>query len=160
MTIQPVPWGCLPAGDGPLPFAGDPAPPPLPQDALARPVLVIEDEVMIAWWLETLLEDLGFETVRIAASAAEAVALAAVLKPGLVVSDINLGPGREDGIVALARIAALGPVGALFVSAHAEDEVLARIEAVAPRAPVLRKPVAAADLRAAVVQVLAGPARH
>ena len=37
-------------------------------------VLVIEDEAMIAWMLESLLEDMGFEAIALASNAIEAAA--------------------------------------------------------------------------------------
>lgn len=160
MTGQSPVWAGFPEGGGPPPLANDASPRPLPHKFLARPVLIIEDEAMIAWWLETLLEDLGFTTIGIAATAADAVALAQTLLPGLVVSDINLGAGEEDGIDVVATIAAGGSIATLFVTGHAEDEAMIRIGAVAPLARVLRKPVAATALREAIAEVLIDPRCH
>lgn len=147
---RPPPGG--PAGDeGPLG--------PFPPEVLALTVLVIEDEAMIGWLLESLLEDMGFASIHIAASAAQAVALAREVTPGLIVSDVNLGTGG-DGIEAVRQIAAIGSVAALFVTAHADAETRERIARIGFATPVLAKPVSPGGLRAAIAEVLARPSRH
>lgn len=115
--------------------------PTLPTAITDRAVLVIEDEAMIAWAVESMLEDMGFQRIRIARDARQALALARDEAPGLIVSDINLGAGVADGIDAVAAIGALGPVAALFVTGHAGDGERARIAEHRLAAPVLLKPV-------------------
>ena len=56
----------------------------LPAELLAMPVLIIEDEGMIAWMLESLLEDMGFETLVVVASGEEALEAARREPPGLI----------------------------------------------------------------------------
>ena len=69
----------------------------LKPEVLAAPVLIVEDEAMIAWMLESLLEDMGFTAITVVATGDEALDAARRLSPGLIVSDINLGPSGLDG---------------------------------------------------------------
>jgi DNA-binding response OmpR family regulator len=64
-------------------------------------VLVVEDEPMIAASIEWELTDAGHQVLGPAASAEEAMALTATVRPDVALVDINLG-GNDDG-VALAR---------------------------------------------------------
>ena len=126
---------------------------PIDARLLGVPVLVVEDEAVIAWTLESHLEDLGFTDIEIVADARGALASAARRAPGLIVSDINLGPG-DDGVTAAAAIHAGGFVPTLFVSGYASAEMRARIERDVAGATVLRKPIEVEPLRRAVVEAL------
>ena len=65
-------------------------------------VLIVEDEVLIAWMLADSLEDAGHEVVGPAATLAEAPAVCEALPPPeLAVLDVNLRDGSNG--VALAR---------------------------------------------------------
>ena len=56
---------------------------------LAASILVVEDEYIIAEDLRQTLVELGYETLRVAASADEAIARAAERCPDLVLMDIR-----------------------------------------------------------------------
>ena len=85
----------------------------------ATRVLIIEDEPIIAFDIQELVEACGHHVVGIAASEAQAVAIAAAERPGLVLADINLGIGG-DGTNAVARIQAGLQIPVIFVTAHPE----------------------------------------
>ncbi len=85
----------------------------------ATRVLIIEDEPIIALDIQELVERCGHDVVGIAASEAEAVAIAAAERPGLVLADINLGAGG-DGTSAVARILEMLTTPVIFVTAHPE----------------------------------------
>ena len=127
-------------------------------DMQAR-ILIVEDEVMIAWMIESLLEEMGFDTIEIAANDDDAFAAVARARPALIVSDINLGCGL-DGIAVAERINADGIVPVLFVSGYADDMARLRIETQFAAASLLRKPIDHSLLRGAVMAALGGPARH
>jgi len=120
-------------------------------------VLVIEDEAMIAWMIESLLEDMGFTSIAIASDGETALRLAAAETPTLLISDINLGAG-PDGIetVALIRERSAAPV--VFVSGYAGPDARARIDRVIGDAAVLRKPIVERPLRDAIEAVLTAKA--
>ena len=148
---------------GPMmpPGFGTPAEPErLTPEMLAALVLIIEDEAMIAWMLESLLEDMGFTAITIVATGQEALAAAGQLKPGLIVSDINLGPIGFDGIKAAATIRQSLPAPVLFVTAHAGADALERIREDVPGALILPKPLGSDALRQAVVDLVARRPLH
>ena len=122
---------------------------------LATPILVVEDEAMIAWMIENVLLDAGFTTVEMAATGEDAERLAAADRPGLIISDVNLGRGK-DGIAAASAIrAASGAVPLIFVTAYADDKMRDRLATELPGAQLLRKPVDEAALIRAVMRALA-----
>ena len=149
-----------------LEFTGSPSeapPPPLgeKQDPaaatglFATPILVVEDESMIAWMIENVLLDAGFTTVEMASTGEDAEQLAARGRPGLIISDVNLGRGK-DGIAAASAIrAASGAVPLIFVTAYADDMMRERLAAELPGAQMLRKPVEETALIRAVMRALA-----
>ena len=86
---------------------------------LASKVMIIEDESVIALDLESLVTDLGHESVGTAATKDEAVAKARSLRPGLVLADINLGEGGS-GIEAVSEILRSFDIPVIFVTAYPE----------------------------------------
>ena len=120
-------------------------------EVLARPVLIIEDEGVIAWTLESMLEEMGFSTIAIAASGPDAVHQARQKAPGLIISDINLGSTTMDGVAASAAIVSAAKAAVVFISGFASAEARGRIERDMPGAALLRKPANAAELRRAII---------
>ncbi len=120
---------------------------------LATRILIIEDEVMIAWMVESLLLDMGFSDILIASDADQAASVAASSPPGLIVSDINLGRG-PDGIEAAISINRAGQAPVIFVTAYADAAARQRITAAFPQAQLLRKPVERQALVASVQRAL------
>lgn len=135
---------------GPVPGARANAAADLPATLLTQPVLIVEDEAMIAWTMESLLEELGFTRIAIAASGEAAIAQAARLAPRLIVSDINLGPSRMDGVAATVAMLAQAAASVVFVTGYASAAARGRIEREVPGAVVLSKPVMPDQLRRAI----------
>lgn len=127
----------------------------LPAALLAAPVLILEDEAMIAWTMESLLDDMGFTEIAIAASGEAALAEAARVAPRLIVSDINLGPACMDGVAATVAMIGRTAASVVFVTGHASAESRARIEREVPGAVVIAKPVSPDELRRAIRQATA-----
>lgn len=123
------------------------------EGVLQTPVLIIEDEAMIAWMVESLFEDMGFTRITVVATGEAAVAAATRSEPGLIVSDVNLGAGM-DGIAAVAAIRDGWAIPTLFVTAYGSSETEARIAREAPGAGLLSKPINPAELRARVMKAL------
>jgi two-component system, sensor histidine kinase len=113
-------------------------------------VLVVEDEIIVQLDLESRLQRWGYAVVGSAVSGEEAVAQAAALQPDLVLMDVRLA-GPMDGIEAARHIRAAREVPILFLTAHAAS--LGEPEQAALR-PCLSKPFRAAELKAALSQVL------
>lgn len=108
----------------------------------SRKVLIVEDESIIAWALQSLVEDLGHEVVDVLSSGEAAISAAAQHQPELILMDINLGHGI-DGIEAAERIQAALAVTVIFVSAYGDEATRDRIKDRVPGAPLLTKPVSA-----------------
>lgn len=115
-------------------------------------VLVVEDEALIAWALQTQLEELGHEVVAIASSGYEAVTAATARLPDLVFMDINLGTGI-DGIEAAALIQACSPIPVIFVTAYSDEATRARAASRVPESILLSKPVTTFQLEMAIGEV-------
>ena len=122
------------------------------RDSAATDVLIIEDEPIIAMDLEELVQACGHRVVGLAASEAEAIAIARRSKPGLILADINLGAGG-DGSSAVAAILRHHYAPVIFVTAYPER--LLTGEAVEP-AFVITKPFEPLTLAIATYQAVTG----
>jgi CheY-like chemotaxis protein len=80
-------------------------------------ILIIEDEPVIALDIASIVQQSGHEVVGIAATHAEAVALATAELPGLVLADIQLADD-SSGIEAVKEILASHSVPVIFVTAY------------------------------------------
>jgi CheY-like chemotaxis protein len=89
------------------------------QAAAAAAILIVEDEPIIAMDIEALVRRAGHRVVGVAATEAQAIALAQRTAPTLILADINLGRGG-DGSRAVARIQELMSVPVIFVTAYPE----------------------------------------
>jgi CheY-like chemotaxis protein len=114
---------------------------------VARRILIVEDEALVAAELEFTLEEAGFEVAGWATDSAEALALAESARPDLALVDIQLR-GGDDGVALAQRLSALG-LGIVFLSAQADPATVARAGAVPHRAYV-RKPYRQEELFAAL----------
>jgi CheY-like chemotaxis protein/DNA-directed RNA polymerase specialized sigma24 family protein len=88
-------------------------------EQMATSILVIEDEPVIALDIVGLVRDMGHSVVGIASSQIEAVRLAQKSQPGLVLADIDLGPGGS-GLTAVKEILDSMRVPVIFVTAYPE----------------------------------------
>ena len=118
----------------------------------ATDVLIIEDEPIIAMDIEELVQNCGHHVVGIATTESEAVRLAELHKPGLILADINLGIGG-DGTAAVARITQRHYAPVIFVTAYPER--LLTGEDVEP-AFVITKPFEPLTLAIATYQAVTG----
>lgn len=112
-------------------------------------VLIVEDEMIVAMSLESLVEDFGFEVCAMAATGAEAVTLAKALRPDLILMDVNL-IGDMDGVEAARQARETVDARIVFVTAYGSGEVLDRIQSTVPHAVVVSKPVVGSALLRAI----------
>lgn len=101
-------------------------------------VLIIEDEFLIAEYLQTVLEDEGIEVAGMAASAASAREIFRERAPGAIICDVRLG--QEDGIELVRGLCGGREIGVVFVSGLGDDETLARVRSLAS-AGFIQKPM-------------------
>lgn len=88
-------------------------------------VLIVEDDFLIAMELEAALVDAGLDVIGVAASAEEAVSLAAAHLPTIVIMDIRLA-GRRDGIDAALELFRDYGIRSVFASAHYDEDARRR----------------------------------
>ncbi|APE28073.1 response regulator [Aurantiacibacter gangjinensis] len=115
-------------------------------------VLVVEDEVFVAWDEAQALQDAGYDVVGPAHDLFNAMNMAKAEEPVAAVLDINLG---DKTVWPLAEQLTQAGVPFLFVSADLQHPQLKTDYAAVPR---LTKPVCEADLIGAVKKLLAEPA--
>lgn len=85
-----------------------------------RRILIVEDEPLVAFDIEHLLRECGYDVVATVDTLAEAVRVLGEEEVDLVLSDIKLN-GDGDGMD-VARAAAAGEVPVLFVTAYCPVE--------------------------------------
>lgn len=113
-----------------------------------RRVMIVEDQMLLAMELESLLAELGCTVLGPAPSVAQALALLEQQRPDAAILDVNL-----NGQTALPVAEALTAQGVPFVLATGRTDVLQPELQGAPR---LGKPVDHNELVRALVQVLDG----
>jgi CheY-like chemotaxis protein len=82
-------------------------------------ILIVEDEILIALELESLLQDAGHEVVGVAASSDEALGLGAESRPDLAFVDIHLADG-PTGVEVARSLAREHGIMVLFMTANAK----------------------------------------
>jgi CheY-like chemotaxis protein len=87
-------------------------------------VLVAEDETIIRLDLCGLLEQAGLEICAAARNGEEAVELARSMRPDLALVDVRMP--RIDGIEAARRILEERPLPIVMLTAHGDEELVAR----------------------------------
>jgi DNA-binding NarL/FixJ family response regulator len=107
-------------------------------------ILIVEDDYLIAFDLETALTDAGLNVIGVAASAEDAIALAASHSPSVVIMDIRLA-GPRDGIDAALELFRKHGIRCVFASAHSDDDARRRA---APANPLgwIEKPYSVATI--------------
>ena len=138
--------------DGRPDAAAEEAVTPMPNAGAFRvtgPVLVVEDNPIIAFDMADMLRDMAVAEVHIAASVAEAVDLIETAPPVAALLDVDLGRG-ETSLEVAERLAALN-IPFVLTTGHADaGGMLADF----PAAPVLRKPFDGAGMRSSLAALL------
>jgi DNA-binding NarL/FixJ family response regulator len=120
-------------------------------------VLLVEDDMLIAWTISALLKQLGCTVVDYADNAEQAVERAIAVRPDVILMDIGLA-GPRDGIDAAGEIRAHTGQSVIYLTGHADVTTLQRAAETAPLSFVF-KPFDEVTLGAALEQALGhGPA--
>lgn len=101
-------------------------------------ILIVEDEALVASYIEEVLAESGFRVVGVASSGPEALSLAEETRPQLALVDIRLA-GPIDGIELACQLRQKFALPAIFLSGLADDETTRRAVAAEPLG-FLRKP--------------------
>jgi two-component system cell cycle sensor histidine kinase/response regulator CckA len=99
-------------------------------------ILIVEDERIVARMLQRKLARFGYAIAGVTAFGEEAVHMAALDRPDLVLMDIRL-KGDIDGIQAATEIRTLD-IPVVFLTAHADDETLRLAKVTEPFGYVLK----------------------
>lgn len=111
-------------------------------------ILVVEDEGVVAADIEECLLKMGYSVVGAAASAVSAIRKAVETDPDLVLMDIKL-KGSVDGVDAAGELHERLGIPVVYLTAHADIEILERAKKSFPSGYVL-KPFDERSLRSAV----------
>jgi CheY-like chemotaxis protein len=135
------------------PIPSPTAPGPTRTTGQAPRVLIVEDELLVAWHLESLVRDQRLDVCGLVPDGEGAIEQAGDLDVDLILMDVRLA-GRMDGIEAARRIREQRKTPIIFITAHGDKATRSHIERIIPGAPVLAKPISAERLREAVASVL------
>ena len=94
-------------------------------------LLIVEDEAIIARDLATTVESFGHAVIGVVGSGEEALALATIQRPDLVLMDIRLS-GPLDGIATAQQLQAQQLISVIYLTAHADDQTMWRAAATHP----------------------------
>lgn len=115
----------------------------------AKRIVIVEDDVLIAEYLQDLCQFYGASVVGTAHDADEAETVILARQPDYVLMDLRLGGSRDGVDVADTVRQALPLTKIVFVSGSNEPKSLDRIAVNNPHY-VLIKPISPADLRKAL----------
>ncbi len=114
-------------------------------------ILILEDEANVAEDLALRVEQLGYQILGVARTAAEALSLAQAESPDLALVDIVL-PGDMDGIEVAESFRRKG-VPVIYLTAYADDALLERAKVTEPYGYIL-KPYSQRELQANLAMAL------
>lgn len=100
-------------------------------------ILIVEDEAIVAEDLEMTVTNIGYEVVGHAASADEAVKMAVLLKPDLILMDIVL-IGRKNGIDASHGIKEKTDIPVIFLTAYTDIGLIDKAKSTEPYAYLVK----------------------
>ncbi|MBT2188179.1 response regulator [Sphingobium nicotianae] len=115
----------------------------------AKRVVIVDDEVLIAWHLRKICEDSGSQVVGVAHGVPSALKMILGEKPDYVLMDLRLGEQRDGVDVAREVLAKLPRTKFIFVTGSKENLSIARIESVKPQ-DIFIKPVPPAAITQAL----------
>lgn len=120
----------------------------------ARPALIIEDEMLIAWAMKDILEGEGFGPVMVVTTDSAAVLAADGSELSLLVCDLDLGKFSKNGLDTLDRIDPDRRTATVIYSGIEKGLVAETILARRPNAAMLNKPASVQEIREAIKQAL------
>ena len=115
-------------------------------------ILIVEDEALIASYIQEVLEESGFAVAGIASSGPEAMSLVSTSKPDLALVDIKLA-GPMDGIEVARLMQSRFSVPSIFLSGICDPETTERAKAAMPLG-FLEKPFRPSQVFNALEQAL------
>ena len=121
-------------------------------------ILIVEDNGPITEFFEEILTKEGYRIIDIVASGKEAIEIALDTIPDLILMDIEL-KGDMDGITAYEKIKETVDIPVLYISAHIDDDIMARAAQTEPYGFIV-KPFSLEELLAEVEGAFSGQRPH
>ncbi len=100
-------------------------------------ILIIEDEAIVAWNLELLLQNFGYEVTGTADNARHGLQLFHQHAPDLVLLDINI-QGDHDGIHLAEQMKMVRELPIIFLTAMTDTDYLQRAKSINPAAYLIK----------------------
>lgn len=119
---------------------------------LLTKILVVEDEAIVSRDIERQLRKAGYEVPAVVASGEAAIEQVSRTAVDLVLMDIRL-QGQIDGIEAAREIRDRYKLPVVFLTAHADDETLARAKLAQPFGYII-KPIGHSNLTSSIEMAL------
>ena len=107
-------------------------------------IMIVEDEGVVASYIEKALELEGYQVTAVVSSGEEAVEKAAETRPDLVLMDIHLA-GEMDGVEAAEQLRNRFSIPVIYLTGHADDDILQRAKVTEPLGYIM-KPFGPEDL--------------
>ncbi len=117
-----------------------------------KQILIVEDDSIIAAYLQETLIGFGYEILDIATTGEQAIKLATETNPDIIIMDIQL-KGDINGITASKLIRKKSDVPIIYLTAYSEDTLLEQAMKTKPSAFLL-KPFNERELYANIVMAL------
>lgn len=124
----------------------------------AASILIVEDEALIASYIQEVLEESGFTVAGVASTGAEAMSLASAGPPDLALVDIKLA-GPMDGIEVALLMHSRFNVKSIFLSGICDPETMERAKNATPLG-FLEKPFRPSQVFNALQRALRELQRH
>jgi PAS domain S-box-containing protein len=112
---------------------------------MKKKILIVEDEIIVAQDIKKQVENLGYETAKIAGSGDEAAFEAGKGDIDLILMDILI-KGKIDGIQAALEIKKNYDIPVIFLTGHYDDNTLERAKLAEPAGYIV-KPAQPRDLQ-------------
>lgn len=115
-------------------------------------ILVVEDESIIGLNIKEKLKKFGYTVPAIAATGEEAIKMAEITFPDLILMDVRL-KGDMDGIETAEEIRKNFDIPVIYLTAYSDDEVLEKAKKTGPYGYIV-KPFKPDDLRSNIEMAL------
>lgn len=118
------------------------------------PVLIVEDDLLIAWSIEQIARDMGFDNVIVASTGESALQAVGSTKFGLIICDLNLGPLTVDGIQLLTLVDPDEIIPTLIYTAYRGRKIETALTSARPKAFRLLKPASEVQFTSMILTLL------
>lgn len=115
---------------------------------MSKRIFVVEDDALTVTLLKLNIEEMGYQFAGTADNGVSALTQIKQIRPDLVLMDIML-IGEMDGIEVAEKLRADSAIAVIYLTAYADDQILARARLTEPFAYLL-KPFSRQELRASI----------